>query len=97
MVQNAQGVYLATQPVTDLDFPWDWGELPTNFTSSDWAHISDPVNNCKLPGFNEIQLPGSFLYHCLAQWLTESGQYCAHGSLLAHICMNRDLTLCMPY
>ena len=52
MVQNAQGVYLATQPVTDLDFPWDWGELPTNFTSSDWAHISDPVNNCKLPGFN---------------------------------------------
>ncbi len=31
MVQNAQGVYLATQPVTDLDFPWDWGELPDDF------------------------------------------------------------------
>lgn len=50
MVQNAQGVYRATQPVTDLDFPWDWGDLPDSFTSPAWADIPDPVNNGELPG-----------------------------------------------
>ena len=49
MVQNAQGIYLATQPVTDLDFPWDWGELPETFTSPACANIPDPVRNGELP------------------------------------------------
>ncbi len=56
MIQNAQGVYLPTQPVTDLDFPWDWGELPTTFTSSAWANISDPVKNGEHPRFTFQQI-----------------------------------------
>ena len=81
MVQNAQGVYLATRPVPDLDFPWEWGELPDSFTSPAWAHIPDPVRNGELSGL-QCCLAGS-RWPSLVLWnahMTACAQGCAARS-----------------
>ena len=43
-VRNDKGMYLAAQPVDDVDFPWVMNDLPDNFRSSAWTNVRDPVH-----------------------------------------------------
>lgn len=44
-VRNDKDMYLAAQPVDDMDFPWDMNDLPDNFRSPAWTNVRDPVHN----------------------------------------------------
>ena len=44
-VRNDKGMYMAAQPVDDVDFPWDKNDLPDNFRSPAWTTVLDPVHN----------------------------------------------------